>query len=196
MHQFNWRMAWLTLGVALVVFVLCGVYFFKSKLPVPLPPPPATLFGKQGLGGWLILVGIHHVARPFVFIATLVLLFPTVFNLEVWRGFTEPAGAQFHPYWKPVLLFELFSSVVLLIVSGLLLALFFRKRSVWPRTYAAFLLFVLAYMTLDFWFVQKIPTSGASPDGNIRDLVQVVIAAAIWVPYCFVSKRVKATFRR
>jgi transglutaminase-like putative cysteine protease len=195
-RQFNWRVALLTVGVALVVSVLCGLYFFKSKLPVPLPPPPATLLGKQGLGGWLILVGIHHVARPFVFIAMFVLLFPTVFNLEVWRGFTEPAGAQFHPYWKPVLLFELFSSVVLLIVSGLLLLLFFRKRAVWPRTYAAFLLFVLAYMMLDFWFVQKIPTAGTSPDGNIRDLVQVIIAAAIWVPYCFVSKRVKATFRR
>ena len=195
-HQFNWRMALLTVGVALVVFVLCGVFFFKSKLPVPLPPPPATLPEKQGLGGWLILVGIHHVVRPFVFIATLVMLVPTIFNLEVWRGFTEPGGAQFHPYWRPALLFELFGSLVLLIGSGLLLILFFRKRAVWPRTYAAFLLFALAYMTLDFWLAQRIPVSTTSQEGNIRDLVQVVIAAAIWVPYCFVSKRVKATFRR
>jgi hypothetical protein len=195
-HQLNWPILWLTAGVAMVTFILCGVYFIKSKLPVPLPPVPDTPLEREGLGGWLILVGIHHFVRPFLFIAPLVVLFPTVFNLETWHAFTEPGGIQFHPYYKPMLLSELFFHVVCLIVSGLLLLLFLWKRAVWPRCYAAFLLFVLFFSLLDFFLAQKIPAATASQSENIRDLVQVIVAAAIWVPYCFVSKRVKATFRR
>jgi transglutaminase-like putative cysteine protease len=195
-RQFNWRIASLVLGVAFVVFVLCVVYFLKSKLPVPLPPPPGTLPEMQGLGGWLILVGIHHVVRPFFLIAALIVLFPTVLNLDTWRAFTEPGAAQFHPYYKPMLLAELFFHVACLIFSGLLLLLFFRKRAVWPRCYAAFLLFIVVFSLLDFFVVQSIPAAADGKNESIRDLVQVISAAAIWVPYCFVSKRVKATFRR
>ncbi|MEY2549471.1 MAG: hypothetical protein QOD64_2053, partial [Verrucomicrobiota bacterium] len=125
----------------------------------------------------------------------LVMLFPTIFHLETWRGFTEPGGGQFHPYWKPVLLAEMFGSLALLIISALLLVLFFRKRAVWPRTYAVFLLLILVASVLDFWFTEKIPAA-SSHGGNIRPFAQALGAAVIWVPYCFVSKRVKATFRR
>ena len=193
--HFNWPLAALAGGVGLVVTVLCVLCFFASKLAEPLPIPPATLPEKQGLGGWLVLVGIHHVVRPFIFITTLVVLFPTVLNLETWRSLTEPGAAHFHPFWKPALLFELFSSLVLLIVSGLLLLLFFRKRAVWPWCYAGFLLLVLAGAVVDFTLARQIPAVASNPE-HIRDLTQVIVAAAIWVPYCFVSKRVKATFRR
>jgi transglutaminase-like putative cysteine protease len=196
LRKFNWPIALLADGFAIVTLVLCVVFFFKSKLAVPLPVPTMTLPEKQGLGGWLILVGIHHVVRPFAYIAALVLVFPSVLDLETWRSFTEPGGAHFHPYFKATLLFELFSNIVFLIVSGLLLLLFFRKRAVWPRTYAALLVTVLACTALDFWCAQKIPAASVSQDENIRDLIQVIVAAVIWVPYCFVSKRVKATFRR
>jgi transglutaminase-like putative cysteine protease len=194
-RNFHWPLALLASGVLTVTMVLCALYVYKSKLPAPLPPPPAGLRPLQGLGGWLILVAIHHLIRPFVFLVGLFVLFPTVFDLERWRALTQPGGAVYHPIWAPALLFELFYNVVCLVVSGLLLILFFRKRAVWPRCYAAFLLVILIGVELDTYLVQSIPGAAATSGTNVRDVVEVIVAAVIWVPYCFVSRRVKETFR-
>lgn len=195
-RDFNWVLAGVAVAVAYVLVVLVIVYFFASKRAVPLPPPAEALPQYTGLGGWLILVAIHQLVRPFVFIVTLVQLFPTLFNLETWVRFTQPGAANFHPYWKPLLLAEFFGNLVLLAASGLLLLLFFRKRAVWPRCYAIFLFVILAFSLIEFWFGQEVPVASGMQPENIRDLIEVIVSVAIWVPYCFVSKRVKATFRR
>ena len=146
------------------------------------------------MGGW-VLVAIHHILRPIGFISALIVLSPTVFNLEAWRLLTEPGRPQFHPHWAPMLLFELFYNLLCLIASGLLLALFFMKRAVWPRCYVLFLIAICVGLCLDTYFAQQVPVAGASIVGNIRSLGQVILAAAIWIPYSLMSKRVKATFR-
>jgi hypothetical protein len=94
-----------------------------------------------------------------------------------------------------VLLFELFFNLVCLVFSGLLVILFFGKRAVWPRSYALFLAFVLVGAGIDFYLAQKVPAAAALSGANIKDLVQMIVAAAIWIPYCFLSRRVKETFR-
>ena len=195
-QHFNWSIALQTGAVGLVLIVLCVWYFFRTKLEMPLPIPAATLPEKQGLGGWLILVGIHHLIRPFIYLSALITLFPTVFNEEKWRTLTDPGGAAFSPYWKPALLIELFANLACFIFSGLLILLFFLKRAVWPRTYAVFLLFVCAVTATDAFFIQAIPAAKGAAGENLHGVLSVIAAAAIWVPYCFVSKRVKATFRR
>ncbi|HEX4630432.1 MAG TPA: DUF3857 domain-containing protein [Chthoniobacterales bacterium] len=196
LRSFNWLIALLTGGLGLVLVVLCVWYFFHTKREVPLPIPAATLPQKQGLGGWLVLVGIHHVVRPFIYLSALITVFPAVFNDETWRAVTEPGGTAFNPYWKPALLTELFANLACFIVSGLMILLFFRKRAAWPRSYAAFLIFICAVTVTDLLLVQMVPAAKAAVEGNVRSVVSVIVAAAIWVPYCFVSKRVKATFRR
>ena len=194
-RNFNWPLALLASGVVALTMVLAALYIYKSKLPAPLPPPPPGLRPLQGLGGWLILVAIHHIVRPFVFLGLLFVLFPTVFDLERWRALTQPGGAVFDPHWAPVLLFELFCNIVCLVFSGLLLILFFRKRAVWPRCYPAFLIVFLIGAGLDGYLTQEIPGASGSSVGNITGLVGAIVAAAIWIPYCFVSRRVKETFR-
>jgi hypothetical protein len=126
----------------------------------------------------------------------LVKLFPVMFHLETWRNLTQPAGANFHPLWKAALLLELFGNLICLFWAFLLIVLFFRKRATWPRCYAAFLLFLVAFVGFDFWLSGRIPAAAGAPGETIRGLVQVLVAAAIWAPYCFLSKRVKATFLR
>ena len=194
-RSFNWPLALLASAVLTAMMVLCALYIYKSKLPAPLPPPPPGPRPLQGLGGWLILVAIHHLIRPFVFLVCLIVLFPTMFDLEKWRVLTQPGGAAFHPNWAAALLFELFFNLICLAFSGLLLVLFFRKRAAWPRSYAAFLLLLLIGVGIDTYLVQSIPGAGATVGTNIKDLVEVIVAAAIWIPYCFVSQRVKETFR-
>lgn len=164
---------------------------------MPLPPPAEALPQHTGLGGWLILLAIHQLVRPIRFVVTLVTLSPLIFNLERWRSLTDPGSAAYDPSWKAVLLLEFSGNLILLVWSLLLLVLFFRKRALWPRLYAAFLVFFAAFVAFDFWFAGRVPAVANNIQGDdVRDLTQALVVVAVWVPYCFVSKRVKATFRR
>ena len=194
-HQFNWILAAVTVVTAVALLALCLVLFFVTKRAVPLPPAD-TLPHHTGLGGWLVLVAIHQLVRPVRFVMVLVTLFPLMFNQETWRSLTQPGGATYHPVWKTALLVEFSGNLICLFWSLLLLLLFFRKRAVWPRFYAAFLLFVLVFVAFDFWLAGRLPVGTELQRENMRDVIQVVIAAAVWIPYCFVSKRVRATFCR
>lgn len=197
MDRFNWSLAAITLVVAGLLFATGLVYFFVTKRAEPLALPADALPQWTGIGGWLLLVAIHHIVRPCFYIVTIIQLCPVLFNLETWHSFVRTEGANYHPYWAPVLLTEFFGNLICLAAACLLLLLFFRKRAAWPRTYAAFLLFVAALVAFDFWLAQKVPVvSKAGAVENTRDLTRAIAAAAIWVPYCFVSKRVKATFRK
>jgi hypothetical protein len=175
-----------------VASVLSALFIYKSELPAPLPPGLSPI---EGIRGWLLLVALSQIVRPITFAYGLVTLFPTVFHVEGWRVLTQPGQSGFHPYWGPVLLFELLFNALGLIVSLLLLILFFLKRAVWPRCYAGFLFALLVGVGLDIFLTLQIPAAKGALSDNIRGLVQVVMAAAVWIPYCFVSKRVKATFR-
>lgn len=113
----------------------------------------------------------------------------------MWRLLTEPGHPEFDRFWAPTLLFELFYNSICLIFSGFLLILFFKKRAAWRRWYPIFLVVFVVGVGLDACLALQISVAGTSLAGSIRDLIRVVVAAAIWIPYCFVSKRVKATFR-
>ncbi|MEO5721584.1 MAG: DUF2569 domain-containing protein [Chthoniobacterales bacterium] len=172
-----------------------GIFFVRaSRLAAPLPPAidaPAL----SGIGGWLILVAIHQSVRPFAFLWGVLVLYPTVFNLETWRRLTEVGGGAYHPFWAPVLLFELFYNSLAFIFSVFLLALFFKRRAAWPLAYAIFLVFLVAGVGLDVYLTQKIPAAAAGAGKASVEVIRVAILAAVWIPYCFVSKRVKSTFR-
>jgi transglutaminase-like putative cysteine protease len=195
-RNFNWLLGGVTVVVGYLLFGAALVYFFVTKRRVPLPLPASALPQYSGLSGWLALVALHHLVRPFLFIVVLVQLSPLLFNVETWHSFVRPGGENYHPYWGPILLAEFFANLICLAVAVLLLALFFRKRAIWPRTYAAFLLFVLLFVIVDFLLAQKIPAVATVAPENIRSVIQALVLAAIWIPYCFFSKRVRATFRR
>jgi transglutaminase-like putative cysteine protease len=190
--QINWPIAALFVFAVTIAMVLAALYVYKSELPAPRvrqPPSP------EGIRGWLILLAIHQVLEPIGFISVLALLFPTVFYTGAWGLLTHSGHPGFHPYWAPALLFELFYHALCLIFSLLLLVLFFLKRAVWPRCYAAFFVMLFLGVCLTIFLAQQIPAAQGTLGHNMRGLVQVVVAGAIWIPYCFVSKRVKATFR-
>ena len=164
--QINWPIAVLFVFFFTVASVLCALFIYKSELPAPLPPRPSSV---EGIRGWLILVAIHHVVRPIIFIYVLVTLFPTVFHVEGWRLLTQPGHSGFHPSWAPTLLFELLFNALCLILSLVLLILFFMKRAVWPKCYAGFLIMLLVGVAIDIFLTQQMPRGQRNADRNIRE---------------------------
>lgn len=191
--EVNWLVAAVLATLLIVACVMAVWYFRTSKLEVPLPSPIASI-ALTGIKGWLRLVAVHLIVRPFAYAALLWNAAVVVLNAETWRTLTTPAGAAYHPLWAPVLLFELCYGACGLVLCLLLLALFFRKRAAWPRAYATLLAVAVVFVAFDTLVTQRIPAA-ASASTAARDIWQVVVAAAVWIPYCFRSERVRATFR-
>jgi len=192
---FNWAVAAAALCFLGTASYIACRYFRESKLPSTVPPPIDTPARLNGIGGWLILLAIGQILRPISYVRSGYDLYGTMFVIDPWRSLTDPTETGFHPWWAPTLLFELFFNILAFVFCVLLIALFFKKRFAWPRAFAAFLVLSILGMALDIFFVHHIPVATESISSSIRDIVISGAAAAIWIPYLYRSKRVKATFR-
>jgi Protein of unknown function (DUF2569)/Domain of Unknown Function with PDB structure (DUF3857) len=192
---FNWAVAAAALSFFVTATFAAYLYFRHSKLPEARPPPidaPAQL---NGIGGWLILLAIGQLLRPISYIKTGFDLYPSMMDIDSWGLLTDPSSSSYHPWWAPTLLFELFYNIVAFVFCVLLIALFFRKRNAWPRCFAIFLLLTIVANGVDSFLVDRIPAASESLFVSIRNIAGVGLTAAIWIPYLYLSKRVKATFR-
>src|SRR6266545_1617764 len=193
--SFNWA-----IGAAGLCFFGTGGffgyrYFRHSRLPQPVPPPVDAPARLNGIGGWLILLAIGHVLAPLRSIKTAFDVVSTAMNSNSWRALTDPMQPSYHAWWAPTLLFELFFNILALLFSVLLVALFFAKRAAWPRAFALFLVVNLVGAVMDTILVDRIPAATEPLVTSLRDIAPIVLAGAIWIPYVFLSKRVKTTFR-
>ena len=193
--SFNWA-----IGAAGLCFFGTGGffgyrYFRHSRLPQPVPPPVDAPARLNGIGGWLILLAIGHVLAPLRYIKTAFDVVSTTMNSNSWRALTDPMQPSYHAWWAPTLLFELFFNILALLFSVLLVALFFAKRAAWPRAFALFLVVNLVGAVMDTILVDRIPAATEPLVTSLRDIAPIVLAGAIWIPYVFLSKRVKTTFR-
>jgi transglutaminase-like putative cysteine protease len=192
---FNWAVG----AAAFCFFGSAGFFaygsFRKSKLPQSNPPPidaPARL---NGISGWLILLAIGQTLLPVRFIKTLFDVFPTAIHTNSWRALTDPIEPSYHAWWAPTLLFELFFNIGGFLFAVLLAVLFFTKKAVWPRAFALFLVVNFVGAVVDTILVDHIPDAAEPVLASLRDIAPIALTGAIWIPYVFLSKRVKATFR-
>jgi hypothetical protein len=192
---FNWAVGAAALCFFGATSFFAYRYFHDSKLPQTMPPSVDAPAGLNGIGGWLILLAIGHVLLPLRFLKTGVDLIFTTMNTNSWRSLTDPIEPTYHAWWAPTLLFELFFNLGALIFAALLLTLFFTKRAAWPRAYVLFLIVNLMGAIIDIVVAGRIPAAAQSVVTSISSLVPSIVAAAIWIPYVLLSKRVKATFR-
>lgn len=142
--------------------------------------PEKTL---QGLGGWLMLVGINVVASSANLLLNLVMALWSS-SLDVSRFSTLQMG-------------ELLANAVLLVLWVQAAFAFFRKKAIFPGRYVLVLLltFLLAAVNTaiqDKWFSYG-PLSGGVEFMRLLARLPIVVGLVLYV---LRSKRVSATFVR
>jgi hypothetical protein len=145
----------------------------------------------EGIGGWLILIAIGLVLSPLYILGSAV---STDLRVLMKPGATEALGA--YPGLQGFIEIELLLNLVSVAFLVILNILFFTKRSRFPSLFALFMGFQVLVVVADAIVAHIIvPNLPLSPDAA-AGIFRPIVGAAIWIPYMFVSRRVKATFVR
>ena|SRR5689334_12926581 len=97
----------------------------------------------------------------------------------------------------PILLYELFFQVTLLVFSILLVALYFQKKMVFKAVLIAYLSFQFVAPAVDTLLVDSRPHKAVTTDVRSRaapTAAGALVPLVLWVLYVLRSKRVKLTF--
>ena len=160
-------------------------------------PAVETASGPVGLAGWLVLVCLGLIVTPIRIAVFLLQTFPPIFRDGAWQKITTPGAGAYHPLWGPLIVFEIMVNVAFIATAIYLLFLFFQKSWRFPRIYVAFLLVNLAFIFADALAIRLIVPGRPIFDGqSAAELGRSMVSVLIWVPYMFLSMRVKNTFVR
>jgi hypothetical protein len=161
-----------------------------------LPPPAEAVVtaGPRGIGGWLVLPLLRMLLLP---VHTVLELRDLSWALqpEMWAAITTPGTDTYHPLWGPTVIYEVVTLVGFQLFTVLVLVLFIRKDRRVPRVMTIWLALPVLLLVIDMVLLGQIPVRAASDQGpRAVELVMTLVAAAIWIPYFWLSVRVKNTF--
>jgi hypothetical protein len=149
----------------------------------------------EGLGGWLVLVGLGIVISPLRIIGMVFPIYSEIFSNGSWEVLTTPGTEAYNPLWAPILYGEMAINGALVLVWIFVAFLFFSKKNAFPKWYIGMLLFTLAFILVDALAIKAmLPNEPIFDPETTKELGRSLIASLIWIPYMLVSKRVKATF--
>ncbi|MFI5325239.1 MAG: DUF2569 domain-containing protein [Candidatus Rokuibacteriota bacterium] len=150
-------------------------------------------FTLRGISGWLILVAVGLCASA-IRLADNLFQMTRTFD-AAWRVLTTPGSPSYHWLGAPLLVGEVFTGIIFLGWSLLLIYLFFSKKKSFPGSAIFFMVVSLVLVVIDLVIALMIPAlRQVSGTGEMAAIVPGLISAAIWIPYFSKSKRVHATF--
>lgn len=185
------RMNWV---MALLALAMLGGCTWLARLTWRHDPPPSAASddGLVGIGGWLLVLAFCLLVRPLVFGKTLIDL-AGVMSIDNWALLTSHGSSRYNAWWAPALLYELAFSLAQTVYSVLLLILFFRRRSSFPRVLMIVLSVSIVLTVGDLLLMSRLPVE-RTISKDIARLVQASVGVVIWSAYLLRSQRVKATF--
>ncbi|MDR1621537.1 MAG: DUF2569 domain-containing protein [Synergistaceae bacterium] len=149
----------------------------------------------EGLGGWLVLVGLGIIISPLKIIGVVFPVYSKMFSNGSWAALTTPGTEAYNPLWAPILYGEMAINGGLVLAWIFVAVLFFSKKKAFPKCYIGILLFTLVFIFIDALAIESVlPNIPVLDAETTKELGRSLVACLIWVPYMLVSKRVKATF--
>ena len=149
----------------------------------------------EGLGGWLVLVGLNIIYSPLRIIADVFSVYSDLFSDGSWEALTTPGTEDYNPLWAPILIGEMAINGGLVLAWIFVVVLFFSKKKEFPKWFIGTLLFNLAFILIDALAVKSVlPNEPVFDAETVKEVGRTLIYMVIWVPYMLVSKRVKTTF--
>jgi transglutaminase-like putative cysteine protease len=199
--RINWLMVILGCFAASGTAIGCIWIWYATRikpdsLPPALPPRPDEM-RLQGLGGWLILVGIGLCLGPVWRTVSVAQSWEVYLSMEVWQIVATPSGESFHPLYGPLLIFELLANILLVGFNLLVIALFFARRAAFPKTFIIWMFSAVLFLVVNEVLGAQIPAIAADAEpGAKRQITQILISTCMWSAYMLKSRRVKLTFVR
>lgn len=142
----------------------------------------------NGLGGWLIVLGINIVSAPVRMLYEVVPVFKPIFENNTWEMLSSSGLSQ-------VLIFEFFWNALYFVLSVYIIYLFFSRHYLFRNITIFFILLPLVLVPLDGWIVaQLLPQDTNFDPVNNGEYFRALVFSCIWVPYLLNSKRVRNTF--
>ena len=101
--------------------------------------------------------------------------------------------SNYHPLWAPLLMFELFGNIAMLVFTVLTVWLFYTKNRQFPRTFIWVVAASIVFSLADMLLMSFVPVSDPTATEWSRQFGRMVVAA-IWIAYMLRSQRVRNTF--
>jgi len=151
----------------------------------------------EGLGGWLILVGLGIVVSPIRIIAQVYPSYSAIFSDGTFTALSTPGNESYNMTLAMIIIGEIAINIGLMLAWLYIAFLFFTKKRIFPRWYIGILVFTLVFIIIDALVFKLLLPGGLMFDpATIKEIMRSTIALFIWGTYTLVSKRVKATFVR
>jgi hypothetical protein len=149
----------------------------------------------NGLGGWLILIGIGIVFGPLQMLMEFIPLYSEMFTNGSYEVLTTPGSIAYNPFWAPVVITELLVNILILLTAVYIAVKFFTKKSNFPKWYIGLAVFTLVFLVIDAFAIKLVlPNAAVFDPDTVKEIFLQVFRVLVWVPYMLKSKRVKATF--
>ncbi|MEN8227590.1 MAG: DUF3857 domain-containing protein [Bacteroidota bacterium] len=183
-------------SILLALLTLGGGIFLAVRIYSRYDPERSPGFNEYPIGSWLVLPAIGFIISPFVILYQI--FNESYFNMNTWTGLLH---ANSDKELSLFLLggFEFIYNLLLLVLMGLILFLFFRRRTSAPRIITIYLAVTLIVSVVDLIWVES-AAPGLLPSDDKMDLYKGIgqnfARAALWIPVFNVSQRVKETFSK
>jgi Protein of unknown function (DUF2569) len=168
----------------------------KEKISLELPQEAWKETKPPKIRGALILVAVLLIFNLAQNLAYFLGSIAPIMRSPLWERYTNPRSSEYHAQWKLVIIYDAMTAALILFWNIAMLALFFRKKRVFPKLIAVSIPIIFLLFLADHFLSGLIPAVADSAGYAKEETALIIkfIGLHIWVPYFLLSKRVEKTF--